>query len=145
MAYCTLEKTSLYAKIPERDVIGLTDDKGLGKVDTDVVAAAIADADAEIDSYAGGRYDVPLFPVPGIIQSVSEEITIHNLYARTRKIPDAVRTRYEDAVKFLLNVAKGIARLDDGAGETLAAADDDIQTTTPKSYRRFTRESLDGY
>ena len=57
MAYCTLE--DLRNLIPEGELAQLTGETG-EMADEAVVAAAIAQADAQIDAYIGGRYAVPL-------------------------------------------------------------------------------------
>ena len=135
MAYCT--QADLLEQISEDDLIQLTDDSDAGIVDVSMVTRAIADADAEIDSYCGTKYDVPFSPVPVMIRKVSVDITIYNLYARRRGAPEDRKERYDDAVSFLKDISKGIASL----GGDAPSVDDDAgpEATTVKSDRVFSR------
>jgi phage gp36-like protein len=56
MAYCT--QTDILKQIPSLELAELTTESG-STPDADVVAVAIAKADAEIDSYLGMRCIVP--------------------------------------------------------------------------------------
>jgi phage gp36-like protein len=106
MAYSTI--TDIQDQLSEAELIGLTDDAGAGAIDADVVGRAIADADEEIDGYIGNRAKVPLSPVPGIVRKMSVDIAVYNLYARRHDtIPDIRGKRYENALKFLVQVAAG--------------------------------------
>ena len=86
MAYCT--QSDLLEQISEDDMIQLTDDADAGNVDDDVVTRAIADADAEIDSYCGTKYDVPFSTVPVMVRKLSVDMSIYNLYARRQGAPE---------------------------------------------------------
>lgn len=83
------------------------------------VDRALADADAEIDSYLTGRYALPLSPVPANIGRVAASI------ARYRLLGDAVtevaRKHYEDARAWLKDIAAGRAQIE-GATPTPAAS-----------------------
>jgi phage gp36-like protein len=56
MTYCT--QTDILKQIPSLELAELTTENG-STPDADVVAEAIAKADAEINSYLGVRYVVP--------------------------------------------------------------------------------------
>jgi len=133
MSYCA--KSDILEQLDEDVLIQLTDDDDVGAVDDDVVTRAIADADAEIDSYCGTRYDVPFSSVPVMIRKVSVDIAIYNLYARRKGAPEDRKERYDDAVSFLKGVSKGLATLGGDAPST----DDDSgpEVTTKKSDRIF--------
>ena len=115
MPYSAL--ADITALIPERTVINLTDDSGLGVPDQVKVDAAIADADAEIDGYCAGRYTVPFDPVPAVIRKCSADIAIYNLYSRcAESIPESRKDRYKNCLELLKNIARGIVTI----GETAA-------------------------
>ena len=135
MAYCT--QADLLEQISEDVLIQLTDDEDAGVVDTDMVTRAIADADAEIDSYCGTKYEVPFSPVPVMVRKYSVDIAIYNLYARRRGAPEDRKERYDDAISFLKDVSKGIATL----GGDAPSGDDESgpEATTVKSDRVFSR------
>ena len=92
--YSTL--TDIKKLIPEDTVIQLTDDENTGAVVESRVTEAIAQADAEIDSYCGGKYSVPFTTVPDIVKKISVDIAIYNLYSRkVEEIPETRADRYK--------------------------------------------------
>ena len=109
MAYCTQD--DILNQISEDDLIQLTDDDDAGEVDTDKVSRAIDDAEALIDSYCGTKYLVPFSTVPDIIRSQAVEIAIYDLFARRMGAPEERKQRYDDAIRFLKDVAGGKASL----------------------------------
>jgi len=133
MAYCTL--TDIKEQIPEGELIQLSDDDALEEIDTSVIERAIADADAEVDSYCAERYTVPFDPVPLLIRKYSVIIAIYNLFMRRGDIPNDRETNYNNAVKFLQNVAKGIVSL--GADAPAETSQDTVGVTTNKTDRIF--------
>lgn len=122
-------------QISEDKLIQLTDDGDTGTVDAAAVTRAIADADAEIDGYCGTRYAVPFSPVPVLIRKISVDIGIYNLYARRKGVPEDRQKRYADAVRFLKDVAKGVATL--GGDEPTDDSDSGPEVTAVKSDRIF--------
>jgi len=102
-----------------------------------VVTRAIADADEEIDSYAGVRYSLPFSTTPNRVRTLSVDIAIYNLYSRRRGAPEDRKARYERVIQFLKDVATGKAVLDvpDPANDT----DDGVETSSVKTDRVFSR------
>lgn len=136
MAYST--QTDLEEQISQTELIELTDDAGSGSVDTSAVARAIADADAEIDSYCGSRYTMPFSPVPVMIRKLSVDIAVYNLFSRRAvlKIPEDRQKRYDNAIRFLRDVSKGLISL--GADAPAEPSDGLPQATRTKDDRIFT-------
>lgn len=141
MPYCT--QTDILEQISLNELVALTDDAGGGTVDASVVTRAIADADAEIDSYAASRYTVPFSPPPAIIRKTSVEIAVYNLFARRRGAPDHRKQRYDNAVKFLRSIANGEVSL--GADAPSEAASDGIEASTTEDGRIFTMDTMRGF
>jgi len=141
MAYAT--KTDIIEQLDEDTLIQLTDDAGAGTVDDSRVTRAIADADAEIDSYCGVRYSVPLSPVPPVIRKGSVDIAVYNLYARRRGAPEDRKDRYNDAIRFLRDVAAGKASL--GADDPDGAPGGGNAPSIDYSDRIFTRDKMSGF
>lgn len=110
-----IDKTNIVEQLPEAYLIQLTDDEGHGIVNDARVDAAIADAEGEVDGYLGTRYATPLSPVPGVIKKFTVDIALYNLYNRSDTMPPERKDRYEAAIKFLLNVSRGLVSL--GADE----------------------------
>jgi phage gp36-like protein len=77
-------------------------------VNSEVIAQAIADADAEIDAYCGSQFNgLPFSSVPDIIRAKAVDIAIYHLYSRRQGAPEWRAKRYDDAVKFLAKVSEG--------------------------------------
>jgi phage gp36-like protein len=104
MAYCT--QTDVQKLIPTQELAELTTETG-NIPDASVVSEAIAKADAEIDSYLGVIYTVPLGSPPVRIRALSEDISIYYLYLRRSTVPEARQKAYDDAIAFLKLIAAG--------------------------------------
>lgn len=143
MAYCT--KSDILEQIEEDILIDLTDDDDVGSVDEDKVTRAIADADAEIDSYCGTRRPVPFTTVPDIVRKLSVEFAIVNLYARRKGIPKSRQKRYDNGIRFLRDVSKGDASLgaDDPDGSPPDTNAPQMSSSNPA--RIFSRNTLKGF
>ena len=141
--YCT--QADILEQLQESDLIALTDDAGSGDADETVLARAIEDAEAEIDSYCGGNYTVPFSPIPKMIRKIAVDMTIYNLFSRRQGAPEDRKQRYDASVKFLVNVSKGLIAL--GTSEISAPVSDDSgpEAVTPDGGRIFTRDTLRGY
>ena len=109
---------------------------------------AISDACAEIDGYLAKRYKVPFTRTPQVISKFAKDIAVYNLVSRTG-IDESERektflNRYNAAIKFLLDVAKGIISIgveEDMGGNSEAAYGFNMQSSS----RVFSRESMRGW
>lgn len=112
-----------------------------GTEDPGVVDAAIVDAEAEVNSYLQSRYSVPLAaPVPSRLRAVALDVTTYRLFA-ARGLSDegadkVVRQRYEDALRWLRDVAAGRASLPLPGGDARPAMPprQTYLTTRPKVF-----------
>jgi len=109
MAYSL--KAEIQKEISDDELIGLTDDVGAGTMDDAKITAAIARADAMIDSYCGQVAEVPFTTVPAIIKQHSITIAIYFLFTRRSVAPEVRRDNYKDAIKHLQDIATGKAAL----------------------------------
>lgn len=143
MPYCTL--TDILKLLPEETVVQLTDDEGTGAVHQTRVDEAIAQADAEIDSYCGARYSVPFSPAPDIVRKCSVDIAVYNLYSRrTEEIPEARSERYKNAIRQLEGIARGVITLGvdpPPAGSQVGQHGVDVGSED----RRFSRTKLEDF
>ena len=137
--YATLAE--LKKKLPADVLVALTDDGGSGVIDTAIIDADLKAADVEIDGYLGGRYTLPLSPLPEIVIKLAVDITIYNLYGRRQGPPEHWQKRYDNAVRYLVKVAGGSVSL--GLGDPEAPAADEAMITS--SARIFSRETLKGF
>ena len=137
-------QADLLAQVSEAQLVQLTDDETIGVVNTTRVSQAIADADAEIDGYVATRYAVPVAaPVPALLKKLSIDITIYNLWRRRQKIPELVRTAYEDAIKKLEQIAKGTITLGVDPAPAESSKSSAGETFGPE--RVFDRDKMGGF
>jgi phage gp36-like protein len=137
MAYCT--EDDLLNMIPEEDLTDLTVESG-EVPDSAVIDDAISKADAEIDSYLGVKYAVPLSPTPDQVKALSVDLAIYHLYSRHSIVPPVRQQKYDNAVTFLQQVAAGAAIITGPGGEPPTVAKDVTDATS--AFRRFTRNTL---
>ena len=139
--YCT--QSDLEKRLDPQLVRALSDDDGDGLADEAVVNAAIADADALVDTYMQARYVVPFDPVPDALRSISAALAIYFLLTRRREIvPAEHQKRYESAVQLLDRLARGEVAL--GAAQT-SSSPHMPHATRPDDDRTFDDESLENY
>ncbi|MDP2808642.1 MAG: DUF1320 domain-containing protein [Rhodocyclaceae bacterium] len=73
------------------------------------VAGALADADAEIDSYLAARYPLPLATVPALLTRIACAIARYNLLGEAAS--ERARADVEDARRQLARLANGSVTL----------------------------------
>jgi phage gp36-like protein len=140
MSYATQQ--DLIDRFGEVELIELTDrEEPLTEaIVTSVIDRALADADAEIDSFIGKRYTLPLASTPPRLVKVASDIARYNLYTDTPN--DQVANNYKAAVAWLRDLAKGNSELDIDGEEP--AADTSASPTFSAPDRVFTRDTLKG-
>lgn len=143
MAYSTI--TDIDEQLDESVLIGLTDDENTGSVNTGRVDRAIADADAEIDAYCGGRYPVPFTEAAPMVRKLSVDIALYNLFSRRSAagVPSERKDRHDAAIRFLRDVAQGRASL--GSDAPAASDDDGPAASRSADDRIFTLTTMEGF
>lgn len=101
------------------EIAQLTDRTNGTVIDATVLGRALADADAEIDSYMAARYQLPLVSAPTALVRVAADIARYRLY--DDRVTDAVRSRYQDAVAYLKQISLGNVVIDGVTALTPAA------------------------
>lgn len=81
----------------------------VGGIRTTMLAAKLADADAEIDGYLIGRYTLPLAAFPAILKVHACSIAWYRLLGSSAD--EQARRDYDDAIAYLTQVAKGAVML----------------------------------
>ena len=111
-----------------------------------IIETAIADADAEIDGYLAKRYAVPFSPVPRVLNKLSKDIAIYNLFSRIGIDEDSDQktylNRYNAAISFLRLVAEGKASVGEQTADPVTAAATGFSASS--NGRIFTRHNLEG-
>ena len=136
---------ALYGADELRGVLNLGRDEALTAEDIERVNQALADADGQIDAYLGVRYVLPLPIIPGVLRSFAIDLAMYRIALRQGRPRDELRTRYEDAIKFLQAVSAGKANMPGidttGALDTNASdgSSQDVQFVT--SGRRTSRKT----
>ena len=77
MPYAT--QTDMETRFGVDELIQRTSRTGAA-IDTDVLGRALADADAEIDSYLASRYALPLPSTPAVLVRLACDITRYQLF-----------------------------------------------------------------
>ncbi len=138
MSYATQQ--DLEDRFDRNQLLVIADRDGDNLLDADVVARALADADAEIDAWIGKVHDLPLPSVPPRLVTAACDIAFYRLHPA--EPPEDARRRYEDALAFLRAVAEGRAVLDAG-GSPPPSATGGVSHSAPD--RVFTRDRLDDF
>lgn len=138
MTYAT--QTNLTDRYGADVLLELADRDGDDEVDAAVVARALADADALIDSYIARRYELPIATTPPVLVTYAAQIAFYGLH-RDRPTDEA-RRDYEDALVWLKDIAAGRAELDVG-GSQPPMSSDGMETSGPD--RIFSRDTMGGF
>ncbi len=141
MNYAT--KQNMIDRFAQSELIQLTDraQPPTGAIDDTVLNAALADANAEIDGYLMGVYQLPLPTVPANLVILACDIARYKLY--DDRATEQVTKRYDDAVKYLTRVGKGELSL--GLDSSNQAAPESTAEITGGSERTFDRCKLGDY
>lgn len=148
--YCTAEEVLSMIKEDMRNVIigdeYIEDEQERDEKILILCESAVEDASAEIDGYLAKRYSVPFTKAPQVIHKFAKDIAVYNLVSR-KGIDESERektylNRYNAAIKFLLEVAKGIISIgiEDESSQTAA---DGFKMNS--SDRIFSRKSMKGW
>jgi phage gp36-like protein len=139
MTYATA--TDLEQRYGVHELTQRTDTTDAGVPDAAVVALALGDATAEVDGYLSARYVLPLPTVPTVLTRITCDIARYRLWAD--RASDEVRRRYEDAVKLLTNISKGVVSL--GLSDTDPSPTPSQASFVAGSARVFGRDNTAGY
>ncbi|MCM8595138.1 gp436 family protein [Accumulibacter sp.] len=139
MPYATQQ--NLVDQFGERELIALTDRDSVGVIDPAVLARALADADALIDSYLVARYSLPLSGVYPVLRMIAGDLARYLLSGAGVAEVEVVRARYKDAIRYLESVRDGKTVL--GAEATAhTAAGEGARIVATGSDRVFTADTL---
>lgn len=129
MAYLT--QAELEARFGSEVILQLSDHGGAGVPDPTTIAAAISDADAEINGYVGTRYTLPLASVPDSVKGYCAAIARYNLWRRNVAAEHPAYIAYRDALKALQAIAAGEIVLPLAAGTGAATQAGGMSYTAP--------------
>lgn len=146
-----ISQSDLETLVGEALLISLTNkNQAATTIDTDVVAEVIADAEAEINSYLGARYALPLNePYPRLVLQLTKRLARWHLYQQAPGTEDESITKdYDRIIAQLRDVAAG--KIDLGLATDDSASG---QATSPGATvrfgsgggRRFSRSKFKGF
>lgn len=129
MPYAT--QADLVSRFGAEELVQLTDRLNGNAIDSAIVSVALADADAILDGYLGGRYATPVTPTPPLLLRLAADVARFLLHKD--RPSESVRQAYEDALKMLGDLADGTAVLAGALPATSAAT-----PALPQGLARFT-------
>lgn len=104
-------QSDMVQRFGESELLHLTDPTGSGTVDGALLDLALTDATGEVDSYLSMVLTAPLTVPTARVVSVTCDIARYRLYALAGGEPEQVQERYDAAIRWLRDVAKGSAKL----------------------------------
>ena len=109
MAYATQDDI---ADVYGEDILTLVADaEDLASVDERKMQRGLDEATAIINGYIGRAVSLPLASTPNLLRTICIDITVYRMCLDNVRRSDEMRQRYEDALKMLENIAKGIITL----------------------------------
>jgi len=139
MTYATQQ--NMIDRFGQEELTQLTDRTRSGGIDAAVVDRALADADAVINGYVSAKYTLPLSPVPAGLERIACDIARYGLY--DDRATEQVKQRYDAAITFLKDVAKGTATLGPDAANQAPSITGGPQHSAPE--RIFTHDTLEDF
>jgi len=126
-------------------LVELADQDGDGVPDSALVVQAIADADAEIDSYLTGRYSTPVASATPLLKRLSVSIAIFLLSSRPGLRPtEDDKRRYDADRQLLTRLRDGQISLP-GVSERTGTDDKTNLGVTDGAERVFGRDNLEDF
>jgi len=141
-----IAQVDIVNRLTEEVTRQLTDEEGLGEVNTSRLDEAIASACAIVDGYCMGRYRTPFNPIPEIIKSLTLDVAIFKLYERASGItamPEVRQNSYDSAVAMLKDISKGVVALAQQAAA--APATQSFAGEVKAKPAVFTRDNMEGF
>lgn len=118
MPYLTTEAYIL--RFGEPETTRVTDEARTGAPDLSKVEAALADSSEIIDGYVSNRYELPIDPVPAVLDRICGDLAREMLH-RTRPV-EAVTLAADRARSMLKDIGAGRMKLPIAGGGTAEAA-----------------------
>ncbi|MBT8175031.1 gp436 family protein [Acinetobacter baumannii] len=112
---------AMIEKFGESEIIQLTDIEEPYQyvIDYDKLNKALKHANSQVEGYLVGRYKLPLQTIPPFLESIACDMARYHVCTSAISENDPIRTRYEDAIKTLKEIAKGTVSLGNApAGES---------------------------
>jgi phage gp36-like protein len=137
--YATASEFIDEIQITETTWLTNLDNPAATTVNYNTLDAALIAASELIDTYCGNRYHLPLDPLPVAMRAFCIDIARYRLdRIRSR---DDVRQRYEDAIRFLEQLTKGVVSI--GATAFGTSASDQLLSQDAIGARGCSEDRID--
>lgn len=100
-----LSVTEFVGRFGVEEAVRMTDVAGDGRIDREMLVAALADAQATVDVHVAAKYAVPLSTVPAAVKTAVADIARARLYPRGA--PEGVADNAKAAVRLLERISEG--------------------------------------
>lgn len=136
-AYATV--TDIQNRYGEDALFIVADRDDDNALNTDKIYRALLDSTAEMNAYIAQRYDLPLPKTPALLAGVCVDIALYRL-SPDSSYTEEKRKRYEDAIKLLEKIAKGVVNLGVTKIQQPQGSAGDVEVIAPR--RQFDRNSM---
>ena len=140
MAYATI--ADMEKRLAVSVLVQLTGDSQGGAAYNTAINEELDQASAVVDSYAATRFDTPLQDSTRVRQLVTD-IGAYELEKNKGTVRETDRAAYEDAIRFLRDLAAGKATLDQPSGAPAQTGSLEPKVTTKE--RIMSDDHLSGY
>ena len=137
MPYCV--QSDLVERFGTDALAQLTDQTAAADPASPMISKACDEATSLIDSYLAASYVTPLVPVPTLVRAWACDIAMKMLY-RGADEGHPVRLAFDDAMRQLRDIARGVAQLTDATGVKPPETEGSLSVAT--SERVFTDDLL---
>ncbi|UDF29833.1 UNVERIFIED_ORG: DUF1320 domain-containing protein [Roseateles sp. XES5] len=140
MTYATQQ--DMVDRFGELELVQLTDrvNVPVSTIDAVVVARALGDASAKIDTYLTKAVKLPLPTVPDVLVKTAADIARYYLHGKAADKDSPVTAAYNDALAWLRDVSRGLVELSVGGETPAPAGGGSVKAVAPN--RVFTRDTL---
>ncbi len=145
MAYAT-QADLVPLRMTAKDLTELTDDDNTGTINTSLVSAVLEEASGRVESYCRNRYATPL-QASDDVQSLTLDIAVYLLFSRRREtnVGETVKTRFDQAIAFLKDIASSKASLDQPISDQPQTSMGGPQISAKDRHLAFSDRNIEGF
>ena len=145
MAYAT-QADLVPLRMTAKDLTELTDDDNTGTINASLVSAVLEEASGRVESYCRNRYATPL-QASDDVQSLTLDIAVYLLFSRRREtnVGETVKTRFDQAIAFLKDIASSKASLDQPISDQPQTSMGGPQISAKDRHLAFSDRNIEGF
>jgi phage gp36-like protein len=133
-------------RMTAKDLTELTDDDNTGTINASLVSAVLEEASGRVESYCRNRYATPL-QASDDVQSLTLDIAVYLLFSRRREtnVGETVKTRFDQAIAFLKDIASSKASLDQPISDQPQTSMGGPQISAKDRHLAFSDRNIEGF